>query len=251
MALFNRQRTALTVIQDALGQLGLRSPGFVVGNDSDDTATQMLALLNFCGRRLIKPTNGNRWQVLQKTWQFTTIPGQTVYDLPADWDSFVDSTAWNDSSRLPMLGPASASQWANLKARQIGPTTLSIVYRTRGGKFELYYSPTDANNLRIDYTSRGWVQHTDPTLGLLLQDAITDDADLILYDGELITAYLKLRFLIEKGFDTAVALGDFQSALDQAQNADRDAPTLSTVGYGGGLPLINSWYSVPETGYGM
>src|SRR6185295_18962954 len=149
-----------------------------------------------------------------------------------------------------MLGPAAGPQWAMLKARRIGPTTLSIVYRMRGGKFELYYSPTTAQNLRIDYTSRAWVQGNDPTLGTVLKDAVTDDADLCLYDGELITAYLKLRFLIEKGFDTTVALGDFQSALDQAQNADQDAPALPTGGFLG-MPLINNLYSVPETGYGL
>lgn len=250
MAFFNRQRTALTIIQDVLGQLGLPIPVFVVGNENDATASQMLSLLNFCGRRLIKPTNGNRWQVLSQTWQFTTDPAKTLYDLPLDWDSFIDVTAWNGSTSMPMLGPATSSQWACLKGRTAGPSTLSIVYRTRGGKFELYYSPTTPQNLRIDYTSRAWVQGTDPTLGTVLKDSMTDDADLCLYDGELITAYLKLRFLIEKGFDTSVAVGDFQSALDQAQNADQDAPPLSTVSYGGGLPLISTAYGLPETGYG-
>jgi hypothetical protein len=249
VAFFNRQRTALDIIKDVLGQLGLPIPVFAVGNQSDDTASQMLALLNFCGRRLIKPTNGNRWQVLSRTWQLATVPGQTVYDLPPDWDSFIDATAWNDSSSLPILG-AGNSTWAMLKARNVGPTTLSIVYRLRAGKFELYYSPSDVQNLRIDYTSRAWVQGTDPTLGVVLKDAVTDDADLCLYDGELITAYLKLRFLIEKGFDTNVALSDFQAALDQAQNADQDAPALSTAQYRGS-PLINAAYSVPETGYGV
>lgn len=248
MAFFNRQRTALDIVKDVLGQLGLPIPVFIVGNDSDATASQMLALLNFCGRRLIKPTNGNRWQVLSRTWLLSTVPGQTLYDLPADWDSFIDSTAWNDSSRLPMMGAANP-QWASLKARGLGPTTLSIVYRMRAGKFELYYSPSTSQNLRIDYSSRAWVQGTDPTLGTVLKDAVTDDADLCLYDAELITAYLKLRFLIEKGFDTTVALGDFQSALDQAQNADQDAPALPTGGLAG-FPLIGNAYSLPETGYG-
>jgi hypothetical protein len=149
-----------------------------------------------------------------------------------------------------MIGPASEAQWNCLKARNIGPSTLSIVYRTRGGKLELYYSPSVSQDLMIDYTSRAWVQGTDPTLGIIVKDTMEDDADLCLLDAEMITCYLKLRFLIEKGFDTTVALADFQAALDQAQNADQDAPTLSTTKYAG-FPLINSIWNVPETGYGM
>jgi hypothetical protein len=251
MAFFNRQRTLLDIVQDVTGQLGLPIPQQVNGNVSDDTARQLQSLINYCGRRLIKPTNGNRWTVLQKTWQLTTVPGQTVYDLPVDWDSFVDVTAWNDSSRFPLIGPVGASMWAMLKGRSVGPTTLSLVYRTRAGKFELYFSPSTAQNIRIDYTSRAWVQGTDPTLGTVYKDSMTDDADLCLYDGELITCYAKLRFLIEKGMDTTVALSDFQAALDQAQNADRDAPLLPTGSSAAGYPLINPLYNVPETGYGV
>ena len=250
MAFFNRQRTLRDIVQDVCGQLGLPVPQQVTGNTTDATAAQMLSLLNFCGRRVLKPTNGNRWQVLSRTWQFATIPGQTVYDMPDDWDSFIDVTAWNDSSRLPMLGPALDMQWACLRGRGLGPTTLSIVYRTRAGKFELFYSPSDVNDLRIDYTSRAWVQGTDATLGVVLKDQMTDDGDVCLYDAEMITAYLKLRFLMEKGFDTAVALSDYQAALDQAQNADSDAPMLSTATYQG-VPLINTVYNLPDTGYGV
>jgi hypothetical protein len=250
MAQFNRQRTLRDIVQDVCGQLGLPVPPQVAGNSADATAQQMWSLLNYCGRRLIKPTNGNRWQVLQKTWSLTTVPGQTLYDLPLDWDSFIDTTAWNNSSRLPLLGPASAMQWSALNGRMAGPSTFSIVYRTRGGKFELYNSPSTPQTLNIDYTSRAWVQHTDATLGLVTQDALTDDADLALYDADMLTAYLKMRFLIEKGFDTSVALADFNGALESAQNADQDAPVLDAASGGDGFPFINVFFNVPESGYG-
>jgi hypothetical protein len=250
MARFNRQRTLLAIVQDVCGQLGLPVPQQVSGNVTNDTATQMGALLTYCGRRLIKPTNGNRWNVLSRTWALPTVPGQTLYDLPLDWDSFIDATAWNDSSRLPLLGPATDAQWACLKGSGTGPTTFSVVYRTRGGKFELYFSPSTSQTLRIDYTSRAWVQGTDPTLGTILKDEMTDDADLCLFDADLMTAYLKLRFLIEKGMDTTVALSDFQAALDQATLVDQDAPMLTTTTRGG-FPMVNTVYNLPETGYGV
>jgi hypothetical protein len=141
-------------------------------------------------------------------------------------------------------------QWACLKARNLGPTTLSIIYRTRAGKFELYTSPSAAQNFRIDYTSRAWVQGTDPTLGTILKDSLTDDGDLCLFDADMITCYLKLRFLMEKGMDTTAAMSDFQAAMEQAQNTDQDAPMLSTAGYPG-FPLINTAYNLPDTGYGF
>lgn len=229
MALFNRQRTGLVIVQDVCAQLGLPVPVLAAGNISDATTRQLWALLTYCGRRLLKPTGGHRWQALQKTWALITDPVETLYDLPLDWDSFIDATAWNTVTRLPLYGAPTPQQWARLQGSALG-ATYSLIYRVRGNQFELFTPPGVAQTIHIDYSSRGWVQHTDPTVGVVFQDAMTNDADECLLDSDLLTCYLKLRFLIEKGFDTTVALADFNGALESAINADKTAMPLRTDG---------------------
>lgn len=246
MAAFNKHATALDIIQNALGQLALPVPTAVVSNTSDETAQQMVRLLTWCGRRLLKPTATYRWQHLLKTWQLSTVVGQTTYALPSDWDSFVDLTGWNFTSRLPMLGPATDPQWQCLKARNLGSSTISVIYRSRAGRFEIYNSFSTAQDLRIDYSSRAWVVKAD---GVTYQDFIDADDQVVLYDAELITAKLKLAFLTAKGFDTTAAQAEYNELEEQAICADTDAPVLQ-VARSDTYPLISTQFNVPDTGYG-
>lgn len=248
MANFNKQQTALAIVQEACALLALPVPSAVASNPTNVTAQQMWAQLRHLGRRLCKPTDGYRWQVLTRLWSLNTVPGTTLYTLPADWDSFIDSTAWNYSSRLPMLGPANDQQWQTLKARSLGNTVFSVIYRTSAGKFELQNSPATAQQLGIAYTSRAWVQKGgDPNT---LRDYPDADDDLVLFDPELMVASLKLAFLTAKGFDTTAATADYKLALEAAMNADSDAPMLSAVPGGSGPALLDAQFNVPDTGYG-
>ncbi len=247
MADFNTRQTGLEIIQAVCGQLGLPVPIAAVANPTDVTARQMLAQLNYSGRRLIKPTDSYRWQVLLKTWILFTDPLVTEYPMPADFDSFEDLTGWNFSSRLPMLGPATDPQWQTLKARNLGSSTISVIYRSRGGKFEIYNTFPDPQELRIDYSSRAWVQSgADP---LVFRDYIAADDDVCLYDPDLMIAALRLRFLTAKGFDTTAAAADYNQALESAICADTDAPVL-TCNVNDTYPLISTQFNVPDTGYG-
>lgn len=246
MADFSKQQTALTIIQEVCGQLGLPVPAAAVaGLPTDATPAQMVALLTYAGRRLCKPTQGYRWTLLTKTFQLDTVPGTTLYPVPTDWDSFQDITGWNWSTRLPMV-QAGSPQWAALKARRLGGTTIALVYRMRGGQLELFFSPSTSQHLEITYTSRGWLLDAD---NITYRDYIKNDSDVVLFDPELMQVALKLRFLTTKGFDTNAAQSEYDDALEAAMNADSDAPVLSASS-GNQYPLLG-YLNTPETGYGV
>ena len=244
---FSKFMTALKAVQTVAAKLGLPVPQAGITATDDETAQHLLALLNGAGRELIKPTSGGRWQALARTWTLTTIPGQTTYPLPVDWDSFTDSTGWNGTTMLPLLGPASAQTWSYLKARGVGTTTFSIVYRTRGNQFELFNAYSTPQTLSIDYASRCWLQIAG-TSPVQYRDTIGADDDMIVYDAELIVAKLLLAFRAAKGFDTTSAQMAYNEMEEQALNADSDAPIISIAG-GGGAPLL-SVGNLPNTGYG-
>ena len=162
MAQFNRLQTGLSIVQAVTGQLGFGQPQAVAGDSTNVLTRQMWALLTSEGRKLVKPQREHRWQALQKTWTLVTEPGVSTYPLPADWDSFQDLTAWDQSTRW---GAASVQpwQWSALAASSTTSPTLTLVYRLRGNQFELFTAPASAQTLTIDYTSRGWVQAASGT----------------------------------------------------------------------------------------
>ena len=237
--------TGLDIVRNVCGQIGLPQPQSVTGDPSNRTAAQMWSLMNSAGLRLVKPVNGYRWEVLRHTWALTTVPGQTLYPLPDDWDSFIDQTGYNKSMAHAMVG-ISDQGWAALSARWHA-SPIWIVYRLRGGMLEIFKSPDAPQDLIIDYSSRGWVQASG--VNGTYSDTMTLDSDVCLYDSELMAANVKLRWLTEKGFDTSAAQNDFDLALELAINADQDAPILN-AGMAYNAPLIGC-SNVPGSGIAM
>jgi len=245
MAQWNKQLTTLDLVKRVNGQMGLPLPTAVVSQTNDRLATQMLFLLNKVGTKLLKPMQGYRWTQFKKRWDFTTVPGTTLYDLPDDWDSFIDQTMNSKSLVYPAIGPVGDPAWAWLIARTWGPL-IRVMYRTRGGMLELYQSPASPQAMLVDYTSRGWVYQQKAPVGN--KDVVDQDDDIILYDADLIQAALKLEFLREKGFDTTTAQNDFDLLLELAINTDSDAAILNVAG-SRGTPLIGT-DNIPQSGYG-
>jgi hypothetical protein len=239
------------ICKEALALQGLPVPVAIAANNNDATARQVWAQLRNQGRRFCKPTATHRWQVLKREWVLDTVPGTTRYAFPLDFDSFNDLTAWNKSSRLPMLGPATDAQWQTLKVRSLGSSTISMVYRVAGDKLELYNSPSDAQQLTIIYNSRAWVQlesSPDPA-NPVYADAPVADGDLVLFDPEMMVAAVQYGFMTAKGFDTSEIGALVDRLLEAAIDSDSDAPVLGVAG-SEGYPLLSTHFNVPDTGYG-
>lgn len=248
---FTRRMMAGDICKEALALQGLPVPTTIATNANDASARQIWASLRTQGRRLCKPIKTHRWQVLTRTWALTTEPGKTKYLLPLDHDAFHDSTAWNNTSRLPMIGPASGPQWACLKARSLGGTTLSVVYRIAEDMLELYHDYSDPQQLAIDYNSRGWVRLASSTReNPVYADAPVEDGDMVLFDPEMMVAALQYSFQTAKGFDTTAISQLLDRLIEAAIDNDTDAPILSMTG-GGGESLLSMQNNVPDTGYGL
>lgn len=241
MADFNRIITAGTVVSRVLASLGLPVPSSPFGA-TDSTARQMVALLTECGQWLLDEYN---WRILLKTQTITTT-SETEYDVPEDLQRYIDSTTWNNTGRLPAIGPVSPQIWRMLEARQLGGTTLRLQYALRGSKFVLYFAPTPSQEIQVDYISRGWVQ--DPSDPDIRRDVPTQDADLILYQPDVIVNLLRYRWRDAKGLDSTSALGEFVRSMTRAKYNDKPHPDLK-IGFQAGYPYLG-YMNMPDTGYG-
>lgn len=247
---YARRMLAGDICREVCALQGLPVPTAVASNGNDVTARQMWAQLRTQGRRLCKPQRTHRWRTLVREWVLVTQPAKTLYDLPADWDSFEDLTGWNFSSRMPMMGPASDVQWQCLKARSMG-STIGVIYRHIGDQIEIYGAPASAQQLHITYSSRAWVRQAnspDPS-NPLYADAPTQDGDTVMLDPEMMVAAVQYGFMGAKGFDTTTIAGTLDKLIEAAIDADTDAPVLNAA-TSDAYPYVNVFFNLPDSGYG-
>lgn len=238
MADNTRKETAYNICKRVLGSSGLPIPAAIVGS-TDALAVQLLGLFNEGGQELLaKP-----WKFLDRTFQLDTVPGTLEYDLPSDWDRWIDDTDWNSTSRLPLVF-VNPQQWAYLKATTLGSTTFQLQYKMEAGKLKFYQVPSAPQTLQIAYRSRGWVAKA---IGGDYADNIQDNGDVVQYPSQLAVAMLKFKLREAKGYDTVTAKDAFDAALDAALNADTIAGEISMSR--GGTAFLGS-HNLPETGYG-
>ena len=70
--------SALQIVQQAMGELGLPQPPALPG--SDVQTNQFLAMLNAAGNELLLYYP---WEQFVRVWEFDTVPGQSDYNIPA------------------------------------------------------------------------------------------------------------------------------------------------------------------------
>lgn len=240
MPAFNRISSVSVIMTAILQDIGLTVPTAFVGN-TDTTISQLLRVLTNIGRELCLAYD---WEFLHKEFTITTT-GVDTYSLPADYNGFVDGTFWNNTTRLPVIGPVTPQIWRMLKARNLGGNTISIQYRIVGDKIVFYQAPSVGQTLVLDYFSRGWVQDaTDMTY----RDGVEKDSDLLYFDPRILESGVKLRWRQTKGFDTTAAQQEADSMWETVVGRDTPAPTLS-LAPDFGYPYLG-YNNIPDTGYG-
>ena len=84
--------TLLTIAQSILRETKNSSiPMSIIGN-TQDVAYQILEVLNVT---MVELARSYEWQELQKEKTFNSINATEGYDLPSDFDRFVNETFWN------------------------------------------------------------------------------------------------------------------------------------------------------------
>jgi hypothetical protein len=236
--------TAGDIVNDAAVELGLIS---FQGRLSDpftptDTNIGLLCqLMKSLGRTL---RQARQWSQLTNECTITTVADQEAYALPADFGAMIDQSGWNRTKRFPLTGPATPQEWQYLEASTAGPV-LSVVFRPLRGSLYIYNAPA-AQSITFEYSSTYWVQQSGETAPNT--DGPENSADLIWFDGDLVSRGLKFAYLKNKGFDYTAAEREFDEKLQLALSDDAAAPVLRLSGRSGTRLLDEN--NLPSTGYG-
>jgi hypothetical protein len=221
--------TMLSIVNTVQRRLGLSVSSTVAGN-SDDTATQLLALLNHAGEELAEVCT---WQALQKEATFTTLAAESqgaIATIAPGFAYIINQSIWNRTQRRPIPGAISSEEWQALKSSSMsGPVSQ---YRIRGGLLMLMPAPAAGESCAFEYKTLYWA--TDST-GATGKSAFTVDTDVSVLDEQLLTLSLTWRFKQAQGLDFATELQMFENRLTNAMGRDGGKPVLdmgASCGYG-------------------
>lgn len=239
-----RFETAGQIINDVALECGLL-PVPDPYSSQDQAFQQLTGLLNAAGRELVDMFN---WEMLQSPFSITTqVTDDGSYELPNDFDHFINQTGWNLSANTPINGPLSVQQWAAIEGQNVGSTTLFATFLLSGSQILLYPQPVPVDiTLNFKYISRNWVMDE----ATVRKDRASISSDVVLYDPILTVKFLKVKFLAAKGYDIAVASREFDMCFMSRTGMDKGAPILAMSG-GRTFPYINMWNNVPWSNFGL
>jgi len=200
--------TLLTVIQNALYELGGTDIPDAFVASTNDTSKRMLALAKRQGDVIARAHN---WTRLNTEYTFTTVAAQAAYALPSDYHRFLQCTWWDRTSSWRVLGPASPSEWQALQSANL-VSGIDRWWRLKGGEMLLYPTPpASGDTIAFEYQSNAWCASSGGTA----QSTWAADSDVFRLDERLLIMGLKCRWLQLNGLDYSEEENQYEEALSQ------------------------------------
>tara|TARA_R110000803_G_scaffold111568_1_gene179998 strand:+ start:1025 stop:1759 length:735 start_codon:yes stop_codon:yes gene_type:complete len=215
--------------------------------DTDETFIQMRGLLDSAGQELCNLTE---WPILTKQFEIlTSVTDSGKYNLPEDFNYFIDQTAWDRNNSVQMGGPLSPQEWTFLEGRDLVSNTIYASYRENEGQIWVMPSPPpEGKRLTFEYISRSWLKEAGQALPTL--DVVDNGNNICMLDPLLMIKFLKLKFQQAKGFDASAAALEFDTLLSGRIGKSTGAPILSASRSRGNYPYLTSYGSTPDTNFG-
>lgn len=142
--------TLLTICQEVLKETKNSSiPASIIGNN-EDAAKQILEVLKVS---IVEVSRAFDWQELQKEKTFSSVASTEGYNLPTDFDRFVNDTFWNSTRMWPVTGPMTPQEWRVLKNSSISGGATTDYFRIRAGQSLLFPIPSAVNSYIYEYIS--------------------------------------------------------------------------------------------------
>ena len=172
------------------------------------------------------------------------------YALPEDFEALIDGTLWDRTSYREMRGTLTPQEWQQARSGLIQTVSIAPLYRIRGSSTGVGRSiylepiPTTEDTLVMEYVSGSWLQSgNDRTMFV---DRISTDADIPLFDDDLMEMDLEWRFKQSRGLTFAAELAEWEMERDRRFAADAGPRTI-VLGQG---RRRTRWPNTPESGFG-
>ena len=240
-----RYDSANTIISRAMVEVGL-TPASDPVSATDDDSIQFKNLLDGAGQELV---NLYEWQQLMQDFRFVTVQGESGnYDLPDDFNRFINQTGWDHTNQVPIGGPLTPQDWAYFDGRDLVSQNIYASYRLDDDQLRLFPQPVQGGlDVNFEYISRYWVREQGSTIR---RDRVGVGSDIVYYDPILIIKFLKCKWLEAKGMDASSARLEFDNAFQARTGQNKGARRLNAARTRRGINYIDPWTNAPDSFYG-
>lgn len=170
--------------------------------------------------------------------------GKVAYDLPSDFEYFLDRTFWDNQFKWQLIGPITAQEKQILRYGVVatGPRNKFYVRQNK-----MWFDPVPASEFLVayDYFSNAPIQ---TGMEQYSKTWVTDN-DTYLLDEDVFIQGIKWRFLRAKGLDYAEEYENYMQDVMRTIARDGGRRDLPLNGNGFGHHFIDG-SNVPDTGYG-
>jgi hypothetical protein len=172
--------------------------------------------------------------------------GQAAYDMPSDFQYFINRTFWDNAYRWELLGAIDAQEKQCLRYGMTQPV-INRKFYIKGNKLWLIPTPTEIGQIiAYDYYSNAWCQSSSGDA----QTAWVADDDTYLLDEDCFIQGMKWRFLRAKGLDYGQEKIDYDQDCQRVAARDSGSRVLSLVGNAHGNRFLD-YDNIPQTNFGQ
>lgn len=217
--------TVLNIANEAFEVLGFPQLPTLFSTDNR-SAVQMKHYMRMLAsdlKKMLLPMGGFRDLIFD--FQITTVENQAVYDLPSNFDRFVNDTAW-DKTNYYKMSPASTDKWALYKNSVWGQNTIYKRFRLiRDNKIEFDPVPTQAGDiLKFEYISNQLFSNYDKTS---FYEKPVADTDFFLLDNEIMLRGLIYKWKLKNGLAADDDIEDYENFMHYLKCDNNAAGTVN------------------------
>ena len=214
----------LQIIRSACGRLGLPQPTLLVGNDDP----MVVQLVEFMYEVIEDLVDRGAWELSTIPTTFTTTATQDQGALntlfPLAYRSLVNGTMYNRTTRLPVEGPISETEWQAYEALPTG--RIFPRFRLYGNHLYMQPAPAAGQTVGVEYRS-------EYLLTTLVGSTVTPTATIVT-DNDLFTLSkaIMIRGILWKW--------NSRKGLSYAEDFNAyETLVLNALGRDGGKPVLN------------
>jgi hypothetical protein len=158
----------------------------------------------------------------------TLTLARDTFDIPVDYDRYIDQTMWDRRFQWALIGPNSPQfdQWMRSGIVTVGPRRRWRQVGKNPTVFRVFPPPTASNDapgtLVWEYISNAWVLKQNGTYA----SSLTADTDVPVFPDGLLQMGIKWRFWSVKGFSYAELKAEYDDWVNREKARRGGMPTL-------------------------
>lgn len=234
----------LSICQDVLDLVGWDSLTSV-SSSTDKTARQIRALANQELENLGKRFD---WRHLSVEYLFTTVVGQSTYDLPEDFGKLLQDSVYNRDEYYRLRSSMSESQWNAWRYGLLGSLShqrYRINFSGTSPKFVLSPTPDTEENMVLWYKSNYYAFDNSNAA----KAKYDQDTDVSRIPEDVVKQGLLWRFRRAKGLDFSAELAEYNE-MSRTRFAQTRGESDMPIPNGNFTPELTDGY-VPDNGFGQ